>query len=171
MKPVNIALIGMPGCGKTSIGKEAAFICGLAFLDTDAMIEERYGKIPELFKNGEAYFREIETQVIRQAASAQNAVISTGGGSILKEENMAALKEFGMVVYINRPLEKILSDIDDTERPLIKGKSHRLIELYKDRKALYEKYADFTVLNGQTHEKAVQDLIGYIKENLEKMEF
>lgn len=163
---MNISLIGMPGCGKSSIGKQAAKALGLKFLDTDEIIEQKYGSIPRLFKVGEEHFRKIETTVIKEAAAEKNAIISTGGGSILKEENMSRLKQAGKVVYICRPLEKIISDIDDTHRPLIKGKRDALVELYKQRKALYEEYADYTVLNNQSEDIAVNALIRFIKEVL-----
>jgi len=164
MKGGNIALIGMPGSGKTSIGRAAALLCGLAFVDTDEMIEEKHDKISRLFEISEEYFRDIETQIVRAASQRQNAVISTGGGCVLKEENMAALKQSGRVVYIFRPLQKIISDIEDADRPLIKGKSGALVELYRQRKALFETYADYTLLNAGTMEDAVQELARYIKE-------
>jgi shikimate kinase len=166
MKPVNVALIGMPGSGKTCIGREAAERCGLVFVNTDDLIEKDYGKIEDLFQISEDHFRGIETTVIKEAAQIKNAVISAGGGSILRGENMAALKQYGRIVYIDRPLEHIISDIDDSTRPLIKGKSHALVELYKSRKSLYEQYADYTVANDQTVEKAVSDLVRYIHEVL-----
>lgn len=163
---MNISLIGMSGCGKSSIGRQAAEALGLIFLDTDEMIEQQYGPIPDLFKSGEEYFRNIEKTVIKETVGVSNAVISTGGGSILKEENMSALKKAGKVVYILRPLEKIVSGIDDTHRPLIKGKRDALVELYRQRKALYEKYADYTVLNDRSEDRAVDALICLIKEVL-----
>lgn len=162
---MNIALIGMPGSGKTSIGRQAAALCGYDFLDTDAVIEAVYGQISGIFKNkGEAYFRKLETQAVKEASAQDDTVISTGGGCVLREENMTALKKTGRVVYIERPLQKIISDIAEENRPLIKGKSGALVELYKQRKSLYEKYADKTIINDATLDKAVSELVRYINE-------
>lgn len=166
MKPVNISLIGMPGSGKTAIGQMAAKQCNLSFTDTDEIIEAAYGAIEALFQKGEAHFRALETLAVKQAAAMDHTVIATGGGSVLRTENMAALKARGRIVYIDRPLQSIISDINDAHRPLIKGKSHVLVELYTGRKALYEKYADFTLVNDQTVEKAAEDLARYIHEVL-----
>jgi len=163
MKVKHIALIGMPGCGKTVIGRAAANEAGLKFIDTDAWIEERYGTISGLFLKGEEHFREIETSVIAEAAVLPDTLISTGGGSILRQENMELLKRAGKIAYICRPLDKILHDLEDKTRPLLKGKTHRLGELYKQRKTLYEKYADFTVYNEGSLEEAVATLAGWIK--------
>lgn len=164
MKAVNIALIGMPGCGKTAIGREAALLTGMQFIDTDAWIEERYGSIEALFAIGEAHFRSIESEAIAEAASLTGAVIATGGGSILREENMAVLQQIGKMAYVCRPLENILNDLNDKTRPLLKGKTHRLAELYKERKALYERYADFTLVNDGTFQAAVNELVAWIQE-------
>jgi shikimate kinase len=159
----NIALIGMPGSGKTAVGRMAAERAGLRFVDTDQWIEERYGAIADLFIKGEPYFRDIETAVIAEAAGLYDTVIATGGGSVLKPENMENLKKQGKVAYIYRPLENILSDLADNSRPLLKGKRHMLGELYNQRKALYEKYADFTVFNEGSLDEAVSILSVWLR--------
>ena len=101
----NIVLIGMTGSGKTTIGKELASRLKLSFIDMDDFIEKQAGKsIPELFEQGEAVFRSLETDACIKLADATDTVISTGGGAVLKQENQKWLKQAGVIVWIDRPL-------------------------------------------------------------------
>ena len=147
-KRTNTVLIGMPGSGKSTIGKMLARQLSHAFLDTDALVESAHGRIQDIFsQQGEAAFRLLELQAARQAAAHTDTVISTGGGIIQTEDAIEALKQSGIVVYIDRPLELLLEEVDTTHRPLLAGGRQRLIGLYSKRRALYHKYADITVQN------------------------
>ena len=103
----NIVLTGMPASGKSSIGRRIAADTGRRLIDTDAEIVKRCGMpIPEMFeKYGEAWFRDREAEAVAEAAKNTGCVISTGGGVILREENIRALKQNGRIYYIDRPLE------------------------------------------------------------------
>ena len=126
----NVVLIGMPGCGKSTIGKRLARQLELDFFDSDEEIVRREGReIPDLFINfGEAYFRRAESAIIRQLSAGQGIVIATGGGAILNPENIALLRENGRVYFLDRPLECLCATPD---RPLS-----------SDRKALEQRYSE-----------------------------
>lgn len=112
----NIVLVGMPGSGKTTIGKELAKKLGREFIDTDDVIKERFGDISEIFKvNGEQYFRKLERDVILETAAKCGAVIATGGGAVLCSENVFRLRQNGKIYFLDRPLEQIIPTAD---RPL-----------------------------------------------------
>ena len=112
----NIVLVGMPGSGKTTIGKELAKKLGREFIDTDDVIKERFGDISEIFKvNGEQYFRKLERDVILETAAKCGAVIATGGGAVLCSENVFRLRQNGKIYFLDRPLEQI---IPTSDRPL-----------------------------------------------------
>ena len=145
----NIILIGMPGCGKTAIGKQIAIHLTMGFVDTDEMVVKKCGKaIKEIFsEHSEAYFREKESKVLKEACERQNTVIATGGGIILSKENRALMKKSGTVFYINRPLDLILRDIEIANRPLLANGKEKLIEIFNTREHLYQGTAKFTVLN------------------------
>lgn len=145
----NIVLIGMPGCGKTTIGKAVANGIGKSFIDTDDEIVKKAGmSIPEIFERfGEKKFREIEAEVIKEVAASQSAVIATGGGAVLNPLNISLLKENGITVFIDRPIEDIVTTDD---RPLSSNRD-LLIKRYKERYAIYKSSA-------QAEIRAVKDL-------------
>ena len=145
----NIVLIGLSGCGKSTVGRRLARRLRLPLLDTDVMIEERTGRtIPDIFaREGEAGFRNMETACVKEAAEKEGVVISTGGGVILREENMAALSKNGLVVFIDRHPSHILRSTTLGDRPLVQNDRDRLFRLYADRLALYRRHADVTVPN------------------------
>ncbi len=146
-KQGNLVLIGMPGCGKTTIGRALSKQLNMALVDTDEAITERYGDIPSLFKKGEPDFREKESLVAEETAMMENTVICTGGGIIKNKRNMTKLAENGTIVFIDRPVDAILSDIDHDSRPLLNGKAESLTKLYDERIALYQRYA-YLVIEG-----------------------
>lgn len=113
----NVVLVGMPGCGKSTIGKALAEKLGKEFVDTDELIVKNENMpIPEIFKTfGEKYFRDAETKAVKQASAKNGFVIATGGGAVLKKENIDALSSNGKIFFLNRPLEEILPTDD---RPL-----------------------------------------------------
>lgn len=139
----NIVLIGMPSSGKTTIGKALAARMGKRFADTDELIVGTTGKsIPEIFeKEGEKVFREIEKKVICDIAVNDGTVIATGGGVILDEKNVLALKRNGVIVYLDRKIDNLIAT---DSRPLSSNVDD-LKKLYDKRKPLYEKYAEITI--------------------------
>lgn len=148
----NIVLIGFMGTGKTSTGRVLAQRLGAAFLDLDAEIEKAYGmSIPDMFaQKGEAYFRRCEHEMVEKAAARQNAVISTGGGTVKDPENMKALRERGVIVCLKADVDTILArTASKGDRPVLdnedQGDRRRAVEkLIDERRELY-KQADFSV--------------------------
>lgn len=139
----NLVLIGMPGCGKTTLGKQLAHKRGMAFVDTDDLIREQAGTdIPTIFaEQGEAGFRDVESAVIRSLESVQHTVIATGGGAILREENVNVLRANGRLCFLDRPFDALVTTAD---RPL-SSNSDLLRQRYNERYDLYRAAADYTV--------------------------
>ena len=161
-----IVLIGMPGAGKTTIGRYISEKLNFKFVDMDEFIERSSKKsIKEIFDQGEDLFRAFETKTCEVLSRLDNVVISTGGGVVKKEENMAYYKDF-VVVFINRPLELILDDIDVDSRPLLKDGKERVINLYRERIDLYNKYLDIEVINDGSIEDVAKHIILKTKEYL-----
>ena len=162
-KEKNIVLIGMPGCGKSTIGKILADRLNYKYIDSDCYIEEKSGRsIEDLFKIGENHFREIESEVIREVSHEKMAVISTGGGVIKNSANVELLRENGIVVFIDRPIENIASDINMSKRPLLKEGTVRLYELYKERYGLYKESCDIKITNDTSIEEVVKIIEEFI---------
>lgn len=139
----NIVLVGMPGCGKSSLGRLAAERTGRPFYDTDEMVVKKAGcSIPEIFASqGETVFRDLETQAVVQAARERGSVIATGGGVLLREENRRALRQNSRVVYLERALELLPTD----GRPISQTRS--LADIYRERLPLFLSTADMAVAN------------------------
>ena len=140
----NIVLIGMPGCGKTTVGRETARLSGRSFLDLDEEIIRRAGRpIPEIFaREGEQAFRELESQALADACAGNGQVIATGGGAVLRPENRSAMRRTGRVYFLRRELDALPTD----GRPL--SQTGNLAEMYRRRLPLYEETADAAVDNG-----------------------
>lgn len=131
----NLVLVGMPSCGKTTFGKLLANEFCKMFVDTDdEIVKAANMPIPEIFeKFGEKHFRNLEAKVINELSSKQGLVIATGGGAILREENVDALKQNGSIIFIDRPLELLITTDD---RPL--SSSRELLEKrYIERYPIY----------------------------------
>jgi len=158
---LKIVLIGMPGAGKTTIGKMLSNKLNLDFYDCDEEIEKYANKkIKQIFEeDGEERFREIETRIIKELSKKDSGVISLGGGAILKKENIDSLKSDSRIIFLNRPLEKIISDIETEERPLLKNGEEALYNLYNSRIHLYKEYSNVEVVNDDTISKVVNEII------------
>ncbi len=138
----NIVLTGMPGSRKSTVGRLLG-VEGFEFIDTDAEIEARCGcSIKELMsQKGEAYFRDLETEVIREVSSESCRIIATGGGAVLREENIRRLKRNGKVFFLNADLSRLQATDD---RPLSDTRE-KLEKLYSERISIYKETADVTV--------------------------
>jgi shikimate kinase len=162
-KNTNIVLIGMPGCGKTTIGKLLAEKLNKSFIDVDSYIERVENRtIPEIFLQGESYFRDIETKAVKNVAKSEGQIISTGGGVIKRKENIETLKENGIIIFIDRPVEDIASDVDTENRPLLKDKKEALFTLYKERYDLYKASCDYQVKNEESIDFVLDKIIDII---------
>lgn len=160
----NIVLIGMPGCGKTTIGKLLAEKLNKKFCDADEMLEAWEGKsIKALFALGEELFRDAETRTIKRLSAEKGLVIATGGGVVKRPENMAMLGSSGIIVFIDRSPELICADVDVESRPLLAEGRQRIFELYKERLELYQKYSDFAVANEGQVETVVTEIINELR--------
>ncbi len=146
MKILNVVFVGMPGCGKTSIGKAYANLVGRSFLDTDVFVEQSGMPIVQIFeKYGEEIFRDKETAAIKMLSAMSEKVIATGGGAVKRKGNVEMMKQNGVVVYLKRDLDKLPSD----GRPLSQGGDEKIRRLYEERHTLYEDAADVII---ETHE-------------------
>ncbi len=159
---LNIILIGMSCVGKTSIAKILATKLNKKYIDLDEEIEKNENRsINEIFEvNGEAYFRNIECNICKKYAKEQNLIIATGGGIVLNEQNIWALRQNGIIIYVDRDEDKII--IDD-KRPLLKSRNDYKM-LSSKRKSLYNKYADFKVDNNLDIKTCVNKIIYLLEE-------
>ncbi len=155
----NIVLIGMPGCGKSTVGALLAKMCDREFVDTDSLIVENAGKsIPEIFKSiGEEGFRKLETKVLAEVGKRSNLVIATGGGCITRPENYPLLHQNSKIIWLRRDI----SILPTEGRPL--SQTQRLEEMYNKRAPLYEAFADQIVDNDTTPEYTVNTILGGLK--------
>lgn len=151
----NIVLIGMPGCGKSAIGRALAKRLGKTFVDLDGEIVRRAGRpIPDIFaREGEGAFRALESQAVREAGARTGCVLSTGGGVVTREENYPPLHQNGVIVHITRALELLPTN----GRPV--SQSVDLHELWRRREPLYRSFADLTAENDGPMEETVQRII------------
>jgi shikimate kinase len=145
----NIFLIGFMGAGKTTVGRVLAKRLGLDFIDLDEVVKKELAMtIPDIFSSfGEDFFRNEESKALQSVAHANNQVIATGGGIVLREENWEIMKSSGITIYLKAPAEILWSRVkDNTSRPLLYGENpfERLQELLSKRVSLYEK-ADLIV--------------------------
>ncbi len=153
----NIILIGMPSCGKSTIAKELEKRLNKAVYDSDTEVERIINTTISNFikSNGETNFRNIESSVIENLSKQNSLIISTGGGVILRAENMIKLKQNGLIIFIDRPLELLTPT---SSRPLTSN-IFDLKKKYNERIGLYKKYADIIVKNDSKIEDAILEII------------
>ena len=159
MKMRNIVLVGMPGCGKTSVGAELSKRCGIPLIDSDAQIQAVTGKtIPQIFsQDGETVFRKLETQVLSDLGQRSGIILATGGGCLTIPENAPLLRQNGTVIWLRRQLDRLPTD----GRPL--SQSTSLQKLYEQRKHLYDRYSDIAVDNDGDIQDTVDTIINYLE--------
>ncbi|MBR2474001.1 MAG: shikimate kinase [Clostridia bacterium] len=158
----NVTLVGMPGCGKSSVGKELARLLGREFVDCDAYLAERLGRTPAqiITEDGEAAFRMAETEALRELTKRSGLVLATGGGCVTVPENHALLRQNGRVFFINRDISLLATD----GRPLSAGGQDRIKQLYSARLPLYRKVCDTEIETGK--DSAVLETARRIAESL-----
>ena len=156
----NIVLIGMPGCGKSTVGQLLAAKTGKIFADSDALIEELAGKpIPQIFaQDGEDIFRQWETKALKQLGKQSGLVIATGGGCVTRERNQSIIRQNGIVVWLKRDIDHLPTD----GRPL--SQANPLSELYQIRKPLYEAFSDLSVHNNGSPDETVLSILNQLEE-------
>jgi shikimate kinase len=164
-----LGLVGMPGSGKSTVGRQLGRRLGLPFFDSDHVIEQRIGcTIREFFaREGEAAFRDVEEQVIADLASGPNAVVATGGGAVLREANRQHLRDGGRVIYLRSSPEELYRRLrHDTQRPLLQVADPlaRLRAMYAERDPLYREAAHFHIETGRP---SVPTLVNMIVMQLE----
>lgn len=161
----NIVLIGITGCGKSTIGKFLAEKLQLPFYDVDTYIEEKQAKsIKDIFIQGEDYFRKIESKALEEIINNKGSkVISTGGGVVKIAKNMELFQGDSIVIFLNRDIEEIVGDIDVSNRPLLSVDVSKIYELYEQRLPLYRKYCNFEIENKESIKETI-DKILYILE-------
>lgn len=156
----NIVLIGMPGCGKTTFGKKLAKALGRKFWDADGVLVEREKRsIKSFFAESENAFREAETRTLKYLAGMSGAVIATGGGAVLREENMACFSANADVIFLDRSPKIIIDSIVDDSRPLLAADKENIYKLYEERISLYRKYADVIVDNNGSSSDTYEELV------------
>ena len=162
----NIVLIGMMGCGKTTIAHILGEELNKPVVDIDDYLVNKYDMtIPEMFEISEDYFRKREHECCRLISKWDNFVISTGGGVIKNSQNIECLQKNGIVIYLDRPVEQILQDIDASSRPLLKDGVLALYELYNQRHEQYLKACDYRVENTSTVNDVVKKIINILEEH------
>lgn len=164
----NIVLIGFMGSGKTTVGKSLEEKTDMTFVDTDELIEAYEGcKISEVFADkGEAYFRRLENETLKNLLeSADDKIISTGGGIITNQDNIPLLKQLGKVYYLKIKPETVVKRLEgDKTRPLLMGENKlvKVEQLMSGRKELYEMAADKTI---DTDYLSVNEIVDIILES------
>ena len=162
----NIVLIGMPACGKSTVGYWLSKKTGYPLLDVDKYLEEKENRvISDIFSNeGEEYFRELETKYLKKLSEKEGIIISTGGGAVKKKENIDILKQNGIVIFLNRGIADISKE-NHENRPLLQDIDN-IQKLYNERIDLYRKYADIIIKNNDDMDVIVNRIITSLKGKL-----
>lgn len=159
----NIVLIGMPACGKSTIGYWLSKKINYPFVDVDRYLEEKENRIiSDIFSNeGEEYFRELETKYLKELSEKEGIIISTGGGAVKNKENIDILKENGIIVFLNRIIDDISRE-NHRNRPLLQNPDN-IRKLYDERIKLYRRYADIIIKNDDSMDVIVDRIITALK--------
>ena len=156
----NIVLVGMPGCGKTTVGRVLANMQGKRFVDADAVLEERVGrKIADIIPtDGEEAFRQMETETLAELGKQSGLIIATGGGCVTRERNFPLLHQNGTILWLTRELTKLPTD----GRPL--SQAGKLQEMFAVRQPMYQRFADAVISNDGTVEETMAQIRAVLAE-------
>lgn len=162
----NIVLIGMPGCGKSTVGVILAKTLGIGFVDTDLIIQQREQRLLQniIDSDGINTFLDCEAEAVK-SLECENCVIATGGSVIFREEAVNHLKKCGKIFYLNVPLDEIKKRLDNiSTRGVAASKDQTIDDIFNERSPLYEKYADYILdLNGCSAEQTVEKISKFYK--------
>lgn len=167
---IRCALVGMPGSGKSTVGRQLAHRAGVPFIDLDHRLEQAIGTTIRSFfeAEGEARFRDLESEMLAEVARESGGmVLSTGGGAVLRAENREVLRQFGPVLYLRASPEEIFKRVKhDRTRPLLQGGNplDKLRDLYAQRDRLYRETAHYVIETGRP---TVHTLVNMIMMQLE----
>mgnify|MGYP001302773205 CR=1 FL=1 len=161
---MRLALVGLPGCGKSTIGRQLAHRLALSYVDSDTEIEAELGMPIRAYfeKHGEAAFRDVEQAVLRQLCERDDLVLATGGGAVLRPDNRKVLKHACTVVYLRASPEDLWRRLrHDTKRPLLQVPDGlaRLQSLAREREPLYQEIADVVVDTGRPSVRNITNII------------
>lgn len=165
----NIALIGMMGVGKSTVGAKLADKLNMRFVDSDELIAYEYAPVTKLFELfGEEGFRKYETRAIKQVSGYSDTVLATGGGVPLSERNMEMLVRNYNIIYLKATAPTIISRVSESDRPLLAGNDtgNEVKRLMTERKDVYSRYADITV---STDRKSVDKICDEIIKKLTEL--
>jgi len=165
---MNIALYGFMGVGKTTIGRILAEKLGYDFIDVDTEIERETGKsINEIFQlHGEAFFRKLESDIIRELSNKDRLVIACGGGAVTNIENAETLQKSSKMIYLTASIDEIVDRTKgESTRPLLNVANpvEAASELYENRKPIYVRYADLEV---DTTDKTIEEVVALVLERI-----
>lgn len=162
----NIILIGMPGCGKSTVGVILAKTLGIGFVDTDLIIQQREKRLLQniIDTDGIENFLDIEAEAVK-SLDCENCVVATGGSVVFREAAIRHLKKHGKIFYLNVPLDEIKKRLDNiSTRGIVASKNQTIDDIFCERSPLYKKYADFILdLDGCSAEQAVEKISKFYK--------
>lgn len=159
----NIVLIGIMGSGKTTISKLLSNRLNRPVVDMDDYIVDKFNmSINDMFNISEDYFRNNETICCQDMSTLDGYIISTGGGVIKRKENIELLKRNGIIIYLDRPINNIVEDVETASRPLLKDGPRKLYELFDQRHQLYLDACDYHLINDSTIDDIINQIINII---------
>lgn len=160
----NIVLIGMMGCGKTTISKLLSEKLNMPVIDIDEyLVDKHQCTINDMFAVSEDYFRDLESEACVELSQKENYIISTGGGVVKRQKNTDVLRKNGIVIYLDRPIDHILTDVEIASRPLLKDGPEKLYQLYQERHQLYLNACDYHIMNDGSIDDVLNKIIQKIK--------
>ncbi len=169
----HIFLVGMAGCGKTSLGQRLAQNLAIPSVDPDQPISDIFSlSVNDIYSTlGEDFFRIAETAVLAELAGVAPCVVSTGEGTVLVKENITLMQNHGTIIFVDRPLDQILSDIKMDRRPTLRGGTHEdVIEQYGARIGYYRSAADYRLDNSHGYQYGVYALSQLVAHIADKQE-